>query len=296
MWQCLQSDQALTNNIIKGIPKLYKGMGNSHDHWLEVARGLCTTDTFPKLGRATTLGIICTDAPIQPNALRQLLSTATDKSYNCISVDGDTSTNDMVAILSNGAAGGNPISIHASAREKSEDFLSFQQTLTEFMSDMAKLVVRDGEGATKFITIRVRSAPNHEIGKHVASAITRSVLFKTAVYGKEANWGGVLVALGQSLMGTKWEGKGIIVPETTSISFFLDQGKQGEVDTARATEVMEHEDIEVQIDLRDGENVEGQELEEAVCWTCDLTHEFVTINGGFDTAREGRVAEFRSLW
>ncbi|CZR62995.1 probable Arginine biosynthesis bifunctional protein ArgJ 2, mitochondrial [Phialocephala subalpina] len=309
-------------NIVHGISKLHEGMGNSHDHWLEAARGLCTTDTFPKIisrtftlpsspditysiagitkgagmihpNMATTLGIICTDAPISPVTLQKLLRAATNRSYNCISVDGDTSTNDMVAILANGAAGGKPISFHYSGRQKPIDYVSFRQILTEFMSDMAKLVVRDGEGATKFITIRVRGAPTYEASKHIASAISRSVLFKTAIYGKDPNWGGVLVALGQSLIDTRWDGMGMIALEKTSVSFipgdggqalkFLDKGKQGEVDPARAAEVMEQEDIEILVDLRDGEIVEGQELKEAVCWTCDLTHEFVDINGGFDT-------------
>lgn len=294
-------------------------MGNSHEHWLEAARGICTTDTFPKLASqnftlpsspnttfsiagitkgsgmihpnmATTLGIICTDAPIAPSALQQLLSTAADKSYNCISIDGDTSTNDMVAMLANGAAGGREIDFDPSAPSQSKDFMSFQRTLIEFMADMAKLVVRDGEGATKFITIRVRGAPSYPAGKYIASVIARSVLFKTGIYGKDPNWSNVLAALGYSLMDTEFAGKGIITPELTSVSFmpvdgsgelkFLDKGVPAKVDEISAKEVMEEEDIEVIVDLRDDGKGWG---EEAVYWTCDLTHEFVTINGDFRT-------------
>jgi glutamate N-acetyltransferase/amino-acid N-acetyltransferase len=167
-------------------------MGNSHEHWLEAARGLCTTDTFPKLvsrtftlpssptttfsiagitkgagminpNMATTLGIICTDAPITASALQQLLSIAADKSYNCISIDGDTSANDMVAIIANGAGGGTEIDFGSAATSQSKDFVSFQRTLIKFMAEMAKLVVRDDEGSTKFITIRVRGAPSYRL-------------------------------------------------------------------------------------------------------------------------------------
>jgi glutamate N-acetyltransferase / amino-acid N-acetyltransferase len=302
-------------------------MGKSHEYWLEAAKGLCTTDTFPKVvsrtftlpsspntafsiagitkgagmihpNMATTLGIICTDAPVTPAALQQLLSIAADKSYNCISIDGDTSTNDMVAMLANGAAGGTEVEFHSSAASQSaasqsDDFVAFQRTLIEFMADMAKLVVRDGEGASKFITIRVRGSPSYPAAKHIASVIARSVLVKTGVYGKDPNWGGVLAALGYSLVDTQFAGKGIIVPKLTSVSIvpadngaalkFLDQGSPTKVDEARVKEAMSHEDVEVVVDLRDDGKEAGQDVEEGVYWTCDLTHEFVTINGDFRT-------------
>lgn len=242
---------------------------------------------------ATTLGIICTDAPISAPALQQLFSTATEKSYNCISVDGDTSTNDMLAMLANGAAGGTEIDFHPSASSQSEDIVAFQRTLIEFMADMAKLVVRDGEGATKFITIRVRGALSYPAGKHIASVIARSVLFKTGIYGKDPNWGGVLAALGYSLMDTEFAGKGIIVRELTSVSVvpgdgsavlkFLDKGVPAVVHEERAKEVMEQEDVEIMVDLRDDGKVREGGAEETVYWTCDLTHEFVTINSDFRT-------------
>lgn len=293
-------------------------MGKSHKHWLDAARAICTTDTFPKTASrtltlpsspnitfsiagitkgagmihpnmATTLGIICTDVPVTPIALQQLLSTGADKSYNCISIEGDTSTNDMVAMLANGAAGGTEIDFHPHAASQSDDYVAFQRTLIEFMADMAKLVVRDGEGATKFITIRVRGSPSYLAAKHIASVIARSVLVKTGIYGKDPNWGGVLAALGYSLIDTQFAGKGIVVPELTSVSFvsaddgtelkFLDKGSPAKVDEAKAKEAMENEDVEVVVNLKDDGNAMEQDVEESVYWTCDLTHEFVTING-----------------
>ncbi|KAJ8068997.1 hypothetical protein OCU04_002676 [Sclerotinia nivalis] len=312
------------DNIIQGFPKLQQNMGTTHDHWIQAARGICTTDTFPKLASrtftlpsspettfsiagitkgagmihpnmATTLGIICTDALVTPPALQQLLSTAADKSYNCISIEGDTSTNDMVAMFANGAAAPSnahfPIDFDSSAESQSEDFIAFQRMLIEFMADLAKLVVRDGEGATKFITIRVRGAPTYPAGKYIASAIARSVLFKTGVYGKDPNPIGVLAALGYSLMDTDFAGKGIINPESTSVSFmpvdgtdelnFVKKGRLVKVDEMRAKKLMEGEDVEVVVDLRDDGRKWRENGEEAVYWTCDITHEFVTINGDF---------------
>ena len=167
------------------------------------------------------------------------------------------------------------------------------------MADMAKLVVRDGEGATKFITIRIRGSPSYLAAKHIASVIARSVLVKTGIYGKDPKWGGVLAALGYSLIDTQFAGQGIIIPELTYVSFvsvdeddggtelkFLRQGLPAKVDEAMAKKIMGNEDVKVVVDLRDDDgkalrrqnvNVEG----ESVYWTCDLTHDFVTINGDY---------------
>ena len=197
----------------------------------------------------------------------------------------------MVAMLANGAAGGTSIDFYRSAAAQSDDFFAFQRTLIDFMADLAKLVVRDGEGATKFITIRVRGSPSYSAAKQIASVIARSVLVKTGIYGKDPSWGTVLAALGYSLIDTEFEGKNIIVPELTSVSFvpvdggaelkFLDKGSLAKVDEAREKEVMDQEDVEVVVNLRDDAEAAEQHVEEAVYWTCDLTHEFVTMNGDF---------------
>jgi glutamate N-acetyltransferase/amino-acid N-acetyltransferase len=188
----------------------------------------------------------------------------------------------MVAMLANGAAGGTEIHFDPAASSRSKDFISLQKTLIEFMADLPKLVVRDGEGATKFITIRVRGAPSYPAGKHIAFMIARSVLLKTAPYGKDPGWGNVLTALGSSLMDTRFAGEGIIVPDLTSVSFvpvdgggvikFMDRGVPAKVDEARARALMEEEeDVEVVVDLRDDGVGGGDGAEEAVYWTCDLT-------------------------
>lgn len=285
--------------ILTKIPLAYDGLGASHDHWLATARAICTTDTFPKLisrafslpsspsveyriagmtkgagmihpNMATLLGVIATDAPIAPSLLPTLLQNAVNKSFNSITIDGDTSTNDTVAVLANGAAGGKELT-----SESTEDYTVFQKILTDFATDLAKLVVRDGEGATKFVTIRVTQAPSESGARKIASTIARSPLVKTALYGKDANWGRILCATGYSQIsepGMPINDVPEIVPEKTSVSFIpsdgspelklLVDGEPEAVDEVRAAEILEHEDLEILIKLGGGN-------EEAVYWTCD---------------------------
>jgi glutamate N-acetyltransferase/amino-acid N-acetyltransferase len=291
--------------ILNGIPAAYAGLGDSHESWMRTARAICTTDTFPKLvsraftlksapgveykiagmtkgagmihpNMATLLGIICTDAPISGSALSTLLSKAVDKSFNCISIDGDTSTNDTVAMLANGAAGGEKI-----VDENSPGFTEMLETLIKFTQDLSQLVVRDGEGATKFVTIRVTNARSYEDAKRVASTIARSPLVKTALYGKDANWGRILCATGYA------ENVDSVVPTETSVSFLptdgspelklLIKGEPEKVDETRASEILEAEDLEILVKLSETPG------EEAVFWTCDFSHEYVTINGDYRT-------------
>lgn len=233
---------------------------------------------------ATLLGVITTDAPISPECLPGLLLHAVNRSFNSISIDGDTSTNDTVAVLANGAAGGNEIT-----SESSEDYNSFQRTLTDFAADLAKLVVRDGEGATKFVTVRVTESPSLAGARMIASTIARSPLVKTALYGKDANWGRILCATGYAQIsepGMPPTEVPEIVPEKTSVSFIPSDGSpelkllvNGEPETVnetRAAEILEHEDLEIMVRLGGGK-------EEAVYWTCDYSHEYITINGDYRT-------------
>lgn len=299
--------------ILLKIPTAYDGLGSSHEHWLTAARAICTTDTFPKLisrtfslpsspsveyriagmtkgagmihpNMATLLGMIATDAPIAPSLLPSLLTSAVNKSFNSITIDGDTSTNDTVAVLANGAAGGQEIT-----SESSEDYTAFQKTLTEFATDLAKLVVRDGEGATKFVTIRVTGSPSEVGARKIASTIARSPLVKTALYGRDANWGRIACATGYALLsepGQPINDVAEVTPEKISVSFIpsdsspelklLVNGEPESVDEARASEILEHEDLEIHVNLGSGK-------EEVTYWTCDYSHEYITINGDYRT-------------
>lgn len=291
------------DKIVSKLPDTYYKLGATHDHWLGAAKAICTTDTFPKLvsqtftlpgsqeeyhlagmtkgagmihpNMATLLGIICTDAPVSAPLLQSALTAAITESFNSISIDGDTSTNDTVAILANGAAGGAQIT-----SADSPAFKAFSATLTSFAISLAKLVVRDGEGATKFVTIRVTNARSYDEAKQVGNSIARSPLVKTALYGKDANWGRILCATG-------YAGVQSVIPEETSVSFvptdgsaelkLLVKGEPESVDEERAAKILEAEDLEIKVQL--SERYEA----EATVWTCDFSHEYVTINGDYRT-------------
>ncbi|KAI0461783.1 hypothetical protein LJB42_004856 [Komagataella kurtzmanii] len=285
------------DNILKGIPVALKDVGSSHEDWLRCAQGIMTTDTFPKLvsksfeidGRkyslaglakgagmicpnmATLLGFFVTDAPVTPGALSKILTYATDRSFNCISVDGDMSTNDTICAMANGAAGGEEIS------ETSFQFSKIQDEITLFAQQLAQLVVRDGEGATKFITINVQDAQSYADAKKVASSIANSALFKTAMYGKDANWGRILCAVGYADADVNVLKTNVsFIPADGSAELkLLVNGEPEKVDEERASEILELEDLEIRISLGTGG---GQE---ANFWTCDLSHEYVTINGDY---------------
>ena len=199
------------DKILGKVSDAHRALGGSHEHWLTAAKAICTTDTFPKLmsrvftlpaspdikyriagmtkgagmihpNMATLLGVIATDAPISSAALPSVLKHAVDRSFNSITIDGDTSTNDTIALLANGAAGGKEVA------EGTPDYEAFRAVLTDFAAELAQLVVRDGEGATKFVTIRVTESASEEAARRIASTIARSPLVKTALYGKDANW------------------------------------------------------------------------------------------------------------
>jgi len=287
------------DRILSGISKARSLLSPSHASWLSTARAICTTDTFPKLRsttfklpsspsttyslagiakgagmihpdmapHATLLSAFCTDVLIPASTLRPLLTYAADRSFHAISVDGDTSTNDTLAILANGAAGGSAVQ-----SPDSEDGLAFRDVLTAFAQSMAHLVVRDGEGATKFVHIRVTQARSHEEARAIAQHIATSPLVKTALFAEDANWGRIFAKAGTTPGITA----GAIVPERTGLSFvpadgsremsLVEDGEPAKVDEERAKEVLGFEDLEIVLRLGTGE-------EEASYWTCDFSHE-----------------------
>ncbi|KAI0023526.1 DNA replication factor C-like protein [Xylariomycetidae sp. FL0641] len=293
------------NKILNGVPEAGQKLGDTHNHWMTGALAICTTDTFPKLlsktfklpsspsieyriagmtkgagmihpNMATLLGVIATDAPIASTVIPAALKHAVDRSFNSITIDGDTSTNDTVALLANGAAGGEKV-----ASEASKDFKAFQDVLTDFSTDLAKLIVRDGEGATKFVTIRVVDCSSEKGARKIASTIARSPLVKTALYGKDANWGRILCATGYSLISEPGEpvnDVAEIIPEKTNVSFIptdgsaplklLVNGEPEMVDEVRAAEILKHEDLQILVRLGTGDK-------KANYWTCDYSHEYM---------------------
>jgi glutamate N-acetyltransferase/amino-acid N-acetyltransferase len=325
--------------ITTAIPEAYRSLGTTHAHWMGAARAICTTDTFPKLlsrtftlpsnpaveyrivgmtkgagmlhpNMGTLLAIVCTDAKIDPASISQFLKCATDVTFNCISVDGDTSTNDTIALFANGAAapaGADALAIPKDVSDLSssdsvltEDTHAFARVLTEFLTDLSHLVVRDGEGATKFITIRVQSATSIQAARRAASSISTSALVKTALYGKDANWGRILCAIGYApgivdnpILEIPASQADQVKPSETSVTLIpadasdalclLKRGEPQDVDEARAKQILEMEDVEILVQLNDAEGAKSASQYEATYWTCDLSHEYVTINADYRT-------------
>ncbi|KAI0925062.1 hypothetical protein AcW2_005757 [Taiwanofungus camphoratus] len=291
-------------------------LGSTFASWERAAKAFMTTDTFPKLRartftingkefrmagmdkgagmihpdmgpprpsgqlHATLLGCILTDAAVSPRSLQSALAYAVDRSFNSISVDGDMSTNDTILVLANGAAASNGPGVPKLIDEEDDKdaYEVFRDELTSFAADLAQLVVRDGEGATKFVTVTVEGAPTYGDAHNIASRISTSALVKTALYGEDANWGRILAAMGSVRLSAPLD------PTRVSVSFIPTDGSpallllvNGEpkiVDEVRAKEILSMEDLEVRVDL-------GLGKESAKYWTCDFSYEYVRINGDY---------------
>ncbi|CUH95193.1 Arginine biosynthesis bifunctional protein ArgJ [Propionispora sp. 2/2-37] len=216
---------------------------------------------------ATMLSFITTDAAIAAPVLKQALTEAVGVSFNMVSVDGDTSTNDMVAVLANGLAGNTVI-----ADSAGKDYQLFSKALTAVCIDLAKMVARDGEGATKFLEVNVSGAASFAEAKKAAMAIAKSPLVKTAFFGQDPNWGRILCAVGYS--------EAAVVPEKTSLDIsgitIVENGLGVPYDEHALRTVMAAHDIVVNVDLAAG-------AAKATVWTCDFSYEYVKINGEYHT-------------
>jgi glutamate N-acetyltransferase / amino-acid N-acetyltransferase len=215
---------------------------------------------------ATTLAFVLTDAMLARNLLEAALTEACEKSYNRISVDGDTSTNDTLAIIANGASGARLID------DRGADYAVFAEALTGVCQSLAQQIVRDGEGASKFIEIVVRGAHTENDATQIARSIANSPLFKTAMAGEDANWGRILCAAGYA--GVAFD------PNQVDIhigSLPVCQGGMGlTFDEKRAKEILKERDIRISLDLKTGSHSSSM-------WTCDLTKEYVHINADYRT-------------
>jgi len=216
---------------------------------------------------ATMLGFITTDALISAECLQRALRSSVDISYNMVSVDRDTSTNDMVLVLANGLAGNNRIE-----DVNSPAFQIFQSALDYINMEMAKKIARDGEGATRLIEIKVENAPDQETARKIARSISSSNLVKTAVFGEDANWGRILAAAGYS--GAEFD------PDKTNIylgeELVAQEGRGIVFDEDRARHFLQQETVTIRVDLQDGEC-------SATAWGCDLTYDYVKINAAYRT-------------
>ena len=216
---------------------------------------------------ATMIGVVTTDAAIAPGALKSALRRAAGKSFNCITVDGDMSTNDTVFILANGAAGNPEIT-----QPEGDAYERFAETLEHVCTDLAKKIARDGEGATKLVEIRVRGTRSDEDARTIGMSVANSALVKTAIYGHDPNWGRILCAVGYADAESD--------PDTIDLYLCGHQltrdGRGLPLDEPAMREALSVGEIPIEIDLRLGDGA-------ATVWTCDMSHEYVTVNAEYTT-------------
>ncbi|HYR92345.1 MAG TPA: bifunctional glutamate N-acetyltransferase/amino-acid acetyltransferase ArgJ [Terriglobia bacterium] len=260
--------------IQTAIPNLVSSLSPSNLEML--ARGIMTTDTVPKIATAemggariagvakgagmihpdmaTMLSFVMTDADVAQADLDSALRYAVHHSFNSISVDGDTSTNDMVVVLANGASG-----IHPSAGD-------FRERLREVCTELATAIVRDGEGATKFVELNIEGAPSDDAARTIGRTIARSPLVKTAIYGADPNWGRIVGAIGNSGVPLRSDRVDIYIGGVPISDKTLEEARQK----------LKAREIQIRVVLHSGSGT-------ARIWTCDLTEGYIRINADYTT-------------
>jgi glutamate N-acetyltransferase/amino-acid N-acetyltransferase len=274
--------------IVNAVPGLMAGL--APDGFEDAARAILTTDLVMKTAHAqvrfkkgsiriagmtkgsgmihpnmaTTLGFVMTDAALPPSALAAMLAAAVKRTYNCISVDGDTSTNDTMLVLANGASGIQP---------NQKESKKVEEALTQVMEDLAKQIVRDGEGARKLVTIDVTGAANEEAAIRIARGIANSPLVKTAIAGSDPNWGRIISAAGNA---------GVPLDPSK-----VDIDLQG-VPVCRGGLAADFSEAELKTKLDETDcqirfAINGRAKGAARFWTCDLTEKYIEINASYRT-------------
>ena len=267
----------------------------SENHWAEAATGIMTTDTLPKgasrqfqhdgvtvtvtgiskgagmirPNMATMLGYIATDAKVAPAVLKDLMLDGANKSFNRITIDGDTSTNDCCMLIATGKA-----NLPEVTEARGALFEALKKAVFEVCMDVAQAIVRDGEGATKFVTVQVNGGGNHQECLDVGYAVAHSPLIKTALFASDPNWGRILAAVGRA---------GVPELDVSLIDVYLDNvciasqgGRSPSYTEAQGSAVMAQEEITIRIELGRGQCSE-------TIWTTDLSHEYVKINAEYRT-------------
>ena len=281
--------EALNTEAYKNaVPELVAGL--SRNGLAEVSEAIMTTDTKPKMvessgeiegkpfkiagmakgagmiapNMATMLCFVLTDAAISAEPLQAILSRVTESTFNRITIDGDTSTNDTILVMASGRAGFNPIT-----RDNPDGLKRFERALTEVLSGLARLIVADGEGATKLVNVVVTGAVDDSQAKTAAMSVANSPLVKTALYGEDPNWGRIMMALGKSPAEFN--------PEEVDISFdgaaLVKNGRMFGLE-AEAAEVMRKDEFSLKINLGAGNG-------RAEVLTCDFSHDYVAINADY---------------
>ncbi len=256
----------MTTDTVKKEAAVEFTLGGKSVHMGAIAKG--SGMIHPNMG--TMLCFITTDCAITSAMLQEALHTVTRRTFNRVTVDGDTSTNDMCAVLASGMAGNEQI------EWEDEDFETFQSALMELCTHLARSIAGDGEGASRLVTCTVTDARNEETAERLAKAVVSSSLVKAAMFGADANWGRVLCAMGYS--------KAPFRPEYVDVSFASAAGeiavcKDGaglRFDEDKAKEILTQDEVIIRVDLHEGDAA-------ATCWGCDLTYDYVKINGDYRT-------------
>ncbi|NYS59193.1 bifunctional glutamate N-acetyltransferase/amino-acid acetyltransferase ArgJ [Vreelandella salicampi] len=275
--------------LLAGIPEALKTCDSSGAAWQQAGEGILTTDTVAKgasivveLGdkrvtingitkgsgmikpnMATMLGFVVTDATIAQPLLQQLLRETVDRSFNCITVDSDTSTNDACMLAATG---------ESAVIEAQEDITIFRNGLQRVMTELAQAIIRDGEGATKFVTLQVEQAQSRQEALDVAFTVAHSPLVKTALYASDANWGRILAAVGRAPVNDFDVNR--VVIDLDEVRIVEDGGRAPSYNEEAGSAVMAREEITIGIKLGRGEQT-------ATVWTSDLSHDYVSINADY---------------
>jgi len=279
------------DRIAEGIRQAIQQL--DEDNWDTAMRGIMTTDTRPKAysiksshgytitgiakgsgmiapNMATMLAMIVTDAKVPQPMLQSALTAANQSTFNRISVDGDTSTNDTVLLLANGASG---IAVDE------QNYADFVAELTEVCTRLAHMIVLDGEGATKFITIHVQGTADEASAHRIANTIATSPLVKTAFYGQDANWGRILAAAGRAGVefnqdeAALWFASEAAIPSVLQV---VENGTPTNYEEDDAARIFQQDEIVVTLKVGEGSS-------KATVWTCDFSHEYVSINADYRT-------------
>jgi glutamate N-acetyltransferase / amino-acid N-acetyltransferase len=294
---------AITRGIERSAERILQD--NPHN-WQDAATAIMTTDTYPKYASvtvlnaagsytiagitkgagmiapnmATTLGLIFTDAALTPQQAQTALSEGVRQSYNRMTIDGDTSTNDMVTLMASGASG---VDMRGDG-----DRVQFQRALNALLIYLAKEVVRNGEGVTKLITIDVTGAASESDAERIAQTIANSLLTKTAFFGNDANWGRIIAAAGRAGVpfdpdqARLWFAPGEFAPRLDPESnennglLLFEAGQPSDYEEAQATDIIRNDSVYVTLDVGLGDGA-------AQVWTSDLSQEYVAINADYRT-------------
>jgi glutamate N-acetyltransferase/amino-acid N-acetyltransferase len=279
------------DRIVAALPACIEAL--SEHGWLDAAEAIMTTDIVPKAvsrtliidscavtvtgiakgsgmirpNMATMLAFITTDAVVPKDVLQRMVEHATRRSFNCVTVDGDTSTNDSVMLVATGSSQCPEISAEGTA-----EFSLLQETVTQVCVELAQMLVRDGEGATKFITVRVEDGRSEEECRTIGYSIAQSPLVKTAFFASDPNLGRILAAIGYA---------GINDLDVSKLDVYLGDvlvasggGRAADYQEDEAQRIMDEDEITVRVQLNRG-------TASATVWTCDLSHQYVSINADY---------------